>query len=33
MGLDLHVQHDCALTVDAAGRKLEEVLTQAGMLT
>ncbi len=33
VGLDVHVQHDCALTVDAARRKLEEVLTQAGMLT
>ena len=33
VGLDLHVQHDCALTADAARRKFEEVLTQAGMLT
>ena len=33
VGLDLHVQHDCALTAEAARRKLEEVLTQAGMLT
>ncbi len=33
VGLDVHVQHDCALTADAARRKLEEVLTLAGMLT
>ena len=33
VGLDRRAQHACALTVDAAKRKLEEVLTEAGMLT
>lgn len=32
VGLDLHVQHECATTIAAARRRLEEVLTQAGML-
>ena len=33
VGVDRRMQHECALSVPAARRKLEEVLTQAGMLT
>lgn len=33
VGLNLYVQHQCALTAASARRRLEEVLTEAGMLT
>lgn len=33
VGLQLPVQHECAMSTATASRKLEEVLTEAGMLT
>lgn len=33
VGLDRWVQHECALTMTAARKRLEETLTEAGMLT